>query len=98
MYRFEEVSELELVTYIEDIKNKLQKIAPEWMVNRMSSPHEDRAMLNYHLCRWDFTKGKDQKWPVDFFEGVFAYEEGIGNDRKFYILNYNPIQERKNEQ
>lgn len=93
MYKYEEVSELKLATYLEDIKRELAEKAPEWMVNMMSSPSDDKAVLNYHLCRWDFTKGKDQKWPVNFFQGVFAYEEGIGKERKFYILNYYPLTE-----
>lgn len=94
MLKFEEVSELKFSTYLDDVKKELKEKAPEWMVNMMSSPMPDKAILQYHLCRWDFTKGKGQEWPINFYEGIFAYEEGLEN-RRFHILNVSPISEKK---
>ncbi len=84
MNKFDETSELNFLTYIEDIKNKLKKEAPQWEVKKQRSPTNSR--LFYHLSRFDFTI-KDQAWPFTLHEFVFAYEE----DGKYYLFNQHPI-------
>lgn len=87
--KYEEVSELEFATYLHDIKQRLQKDAPEWHVNKHVVGHPPRTM--YHLCRWDFSKGKHQIWPIHMGQHIFAYEEGD----KYYLFNQHPIVEKE---
>lgn len=85
---FQEVSEMEFLTYIEDIKQRLLKDAPEWHVN-VQATSSAPPKLFYHLARFDFTKGKDQTWPITLKEFIFAYE--VGGERAFFILNQHPL-------
>ncbi len=86
--KYEDVSPLEFYTYLEDIKNRLKKDAPEWHLT--SKTMGDPLQTMYFLERWDFTKGKDQKWPIKIASNIFAYIA----DEKYYLLNKHPITEK----
>ncbi len=93
-FKYDDVSEVEFLTYIENIKRQLQKEAPEWEVHVQHTP--DNIIL-HHLARWDFTKGKDQTWAVHLYPWVFAYEQILYKEtveKKFFLLNKHPIEKK----
>jgi len=85
--KYDTVTELEFCTYLDDIKARLKKDAPEWHINKHIIP----PLTMYHLSRWDFSKGKDQTWPINMEGFIFAYEE----TDKYYLLNKYPITEKE---
>lgn len=99
MLKYENVDDLNFYTYLEDIKNQLLKHAPEWEVQYHEMPNtddNDSAFKGYYnLGRWDFSKGKDQTWPIKMLQHIFAYTE-LDENRKplnHYLLNSHPIQQ-----
>ncbi len=92
MNEFKEVTLEEFNAYIDDIKERLKKDAPEWSVVNQSSGAK-WPLLYYHLARIDFSKGKDHTWPITLNSWIFAYEEKRGDDYplKYYLLNLHPI-------
>lgn len=94
---FDEVSEVEFLTYLEDIRLRLMKEAPEWHVN-VQTVSVPSPRFFYHLARFDFSKGKDQTWPVELRENIFAYEvlaDELPGDSTFFILNQHPMSKKE---
>lgn len=89
MIKFDEVSALEFYTYLEDIKNRLVKDAPEWRLEQKTTSNPPKTL--YHLGQWDFTKGRQKTWPVELSQFIFAYVQ----DDKHYLLNHHPIQNKQ---
>lgn len=95
---YQEVSALELHTYLDDIRQRLLKDAPEWHIvfDTRSDPN---PRTFYHLARFDFTKGKDQTWPIPLHEFIFAYEvlaaDLAPGKSIFFILNQHPLGDKR---
>lgn len=92
-FRYDQVTEYEFSTYIEDIKRQLKKDAPEWHI--ISHKVDNPPRVLYHITQWDYTKGKDQQWPIVIQEFNFAYEEKEEKEKKFYLLNIPPITKKE---
>lgn len=92
---FHEVSELEFLTYLEDIKNKLLKIAPYWHMTREIVPDNPLTAIHF-LRQWDFisTHGRKQPEGYTLHQWPFAYDEKQEADTKvskYFLLNQNPV-------
>lgn len=98
MLKYEDVDALSFYTYLEDIKTRLGKEAPEWELQYHEMPNVDDSSCAsrgyYNLGRWDFSKGKDQKWPINILSHIFCYMD-LDEKRhpiKYFLLNHHPLQ------
>jgi hypothetical protein len=94
---FSPISKEELDAYMDDIKGRLVKDAPEWHITsqQTSTPTE---CLWHHLARFDFSKGKDLTWDIPISTWVFAYEEHKGNGvYQCFKLNLHPLEHKLDE-
>jgi hypothetical protein len=91
------VSKEDYEAYIEEIKARLLKDAPEWQVvmQQTSSPNE---ALWYHIARIDFSGGQNMTWNIPINTWVFAYQKHEGNgEYTYYKLNLHPLEHKLEE-
>lgn len=93
---FQPVRELDFLTYLEDIKQKLAALAPCWKINRVLVP-ENPFIAIYHLHQWDFVTPNGKMQPKGYVlqQFPFAYdqkEEDNPTVSTYFLLNRSPIQ------
>jgi len=97
MLNFDETDAVSFYKYLEDIRNTLLAKAPEWHLEYrpMKSVDDPECAYNgyYSMSRWDWTRGKEQKWPIHIGTYIFAYDKSddLQVPFKYFILNQHPI-------
>jgi len=94
--QFNQKTQEEFEAYVDDIKQRLKKDAPEWHVHLQSVSYPEPC-LYYHLARFDFSGGKDMTWSIPINTWVFGYEKKEGDDLKHFLLNIHPLENTKRD-
>lgn len=85
---YEQTSQENMESYIDNIKTRLANEAPEWHVVLQSIGSD----CYYHIARFDFSKGPNYfpEIPINYW--IFAYQR-IGPDKTEYLLsNIHPLE------
>ena len=89
---YNKVSQIEFNQYLDSIRKQIQEVIPAWKLNTQVM---DNQVL-YHLCRQDFTAGKDAVWPVEIYTNIFAYEiRKLNEPNEYWLFNQAPIGDKK---
>lgn len=85
--KYNEVTYAEFDDYKSALHMKIDSVMPDFDIETQSMGKQ----TFHYIKRWDFSGGKDKKYPYNVFGGIFAYSSFNGQ-YKYFILNKEPLE------